>query len=180
MNYKYLILFPIPEPFNATLCALQDRISEYTTLQPPYRKLPPHITFHRPIDEIAEVIIKDLTRSMVLQLRQTRVTVSHLFPFGKEFIVLPIHSTARLATFWVGIINLLKGLPEYKHGPFEHDNTLHITLADQTSSVFNQTWNNISQIPIETMHIPVQKIELHRKPITGGFWERIEEFDIPA
>jgi len=179
MNYKYLILFPIPEPFNTELCVLMDEISTYTALPSPYKKLPPHVTFHRPLEGIDENLIKNLAQSMVLQIRQTRMTVSHLFPFGKQFIVLPVHATRRLATLWVGINTLLSSLPEYEHGEFDHDNTLHITIAEKTTVIFDSIWKKIEQITINSMTIPVEKIEIYRKPVLDGVWERILELTIP-
>ncbi len=179
MNYKYLILFPIPEPFNTKLRLLMDSISERTAVPPPYKKLPPHITFHRPIEGVEESTIKNLVESMTLQIHQTRITVNELFPFGKEFVVLPVHATRRLATLWVGINNLLSMLPEYEHGEFDHDNTLHITVAEKTSAIFDTVWKDIKQIAMEPMTIPVEAIEIHRKLIPIGSWEKIAEYTIP-
>jgi hypothetical protein len=116
---------------------------------------------------------------MVLQIRQTRITVSHLHHFGKEYIVMPVHATRSIATLWVGINQLLSSLPEYVHGKFDDDNTLHITVAEDFSDVFDEVWSKIKTIPIDEMNIPVQKLEIHRKLISGGTWEKCAEYDIP-
>ena len=179
MKYKYLIVFPIPEPFNAEICLLMDKVSKYTKIPPPYKKLGPHITFHRPIEEVDEETIKNLTKSMVLQIKQTRVSVSSFFPFGKQYVVLLAHATIRLATLWAGITKLVSCLPQYVHGEFDYDNTLHITIAEKTSGVFDSVWPKIKTLSIEPMTIPVERIVLYKKPTDGGVWEKVEEYTIP-
>lgn len=179
MKYKYLVSFVIPEPFNTELCVLMDQVSRHTKLPSPYKKLSPHVTFHRPIEEIDEAVIKNLVQSMTLQMHRTRITVSHLFPFGKQYIVLPVHATRRLAKLWVGINDLLSQLPEYEHGEFDHDNTLHITIAENTSRVFDDVWEDIRAISIKPMTISVEKIAVMRKSVTDGSWEELVRYDIP-
>ncbi len=175
--YKYLVLFAVPNPHLGELEELARKMAEKTGLPPP--SLGPHVTFHRPIKNIAEEKILDLTESMVLQVKRTRVTVSHLFPFGKQFIVLPVHATRVVADLWTGITNLLLRLPEYEHGPYDDDNTLHITVAEKTHRVFDRIWPEVQNMFRQEMNIPMETIEVHRKPQEGGKWERIALFQIP-
>lgn len=179
--YKYLILFPIPEPHSSDLRAFMDEIAELTKLPPPYKEIPPHITFHRPVREIDPEILRYLIRSSSLQIRKTRITVSGLFPFGKQYLVLPVHATLGLASFWVELNNLLSRLPRYVHGEFDTDNTLHITVARKVSDVFHNIWPKVCHIPVPRITAPVTHIELHRKELGGqyGVWEKIDSFMIP-
>lgn len=179
--YKYLILFPIPEPHRGDLCALMDEIAECTKLLPPYKNIPPHITFHRPISEIDLDSLVNIVRSSSLQIKKTRITVSGFFPFGKQYIVLPVHATLSLASLWVEMNNLLSRLPQYVHGEFDMDNTLHITVARKISEIFHNVWPQIRQIPIPDFTIPLTHIELYRKGTDGEhkMWEKVESFPIP-
>lgn len=178
MESKYLILFPAPKPYAGKLMDLMDTVALRTGLPTPHKKLPPHVTFHRPITGIAEEVILDLTKSVALRSRQTRVTVSHLFNFGKQYIVLPVHATRSVASFWVAITEVLAMRPEYRHGEFDHDNTLHITIAEKVAPVFDRTWPTVRNMFHEEMNIPMQSVELFRK-CSGSNWEKIENFPIP-
>lgn len=179
MQSKYLILFPVPEPESSRLISLMDKVASHTRLPAPHTKLPPHVTFHPPVVGIDERVILDLTRSVALQSRQTRMTVSHIDRFGKHFMVLPVHATLSLASFWVGLTQILAQRPEYQHGEFDHDNTLHITIAEKTSDMFDIAWPLVKNLFDEEMNIPVCSVALYRKPIEGGGWEKLEELAIP-
>jgi hypothetical protein len=176
---KYLVLFPIPEPFNGQICLLMEKVASITGTQPPFWQLTPHMTFHRPLAGIDEDVLKNLVASAVLQMRRTRITLSGLFPFGKQYIVLPAQATRSVASLWVEINNLLSRLPEYEHGPYDDDNTLHVTVASKTSAVFDRAWPAIQGIRVESMTIPLQTICVCKKPIEGGKWENVASFSIP-
>lgn len=180
-NYKFLVLFPIPEPHCSVLCRFMDEVAEHTKLPPPYIKIPPHITFHRPIAGIEQGALEDIVTSSSLQIKQTRITVSSLFPFGKQYMVLPVHATLGLVSLWVGLNNFLSRLPEYVHSEFDVDNTLHITIAGKTSAVFDDVWPAVNKLSVPNLTIPVKKIELHRKLIDRDdkLWERVASFSIP-
>lgn len=179
VRHKYLVLFPIPTPFRERIEEIMDALAWHSGIAPPHRKLCPHVTFHRPIVGIDEKTLVELVTSMVLQSKRTRITVSHLFPFGKHYIVLPVHATLSTALLWSGITSLLERIPEYEHGPYDRDNTLHITLAEKLTPVFDKVWPAVRNLSIEEMHIPLEKVELHRKPTEGGVWEPLFEFPIP-
>ncbi|HTH92877.1 MAG TPA: hypothetical protein VL576_00120 [Candidatus Paceibacterota bacterium] len=180
MKYKYIVIFPIPDPYLERIIEIMDIIALYTGIEPPYKRLVPHITFHRPIENIEEEVIKDFVKSMVLQMRRTRITISDLFPFGKQYIVFPVHATRAVAEFWVGINYLLSRLKEYVHGEFDHDNTLHISVAEKTSDVFDEVWPTIKKmVSFDPMNIPVGKIAIYRKPIDpseNGNWELVVHY----
>jgi 2'-5' RNA ligase len=177
MTYdKYLIALRIPEPGYTAIINLMDEVAEITGIEPPYKNIQPHVTFHRPIEHIIERKIIDLTRSMSLQVSQTRLTLSHLYNFGKEYAVLPVHATKGLADFWIGINKLLSLLPEYRHGKFDDDNTLHITIANNLSPVFDSVWPLIQDIRF-TLSIPVSTIDLLGAN-KGKAWNTIEEFHL--
>ncbi len=178
--YKYLVLFPIPDPFGGQLCKLQDEVAALTHISPPYFNLEPHVTFHRPLSGIGENVLKNLIRSATLQMRQTRITLHALYSFGKHYIVLPVQATRDVAALWVEINHLLARLPEYEHGQYDGDNTLHISIAAKTILVFDQTWPAIRKIQVEPMTIPLRTIALYRKLVEGGPWETVETFSIPA
>lgn len=181
MKYKYLIHFPIPEPYRSQIIAYMDHIEHLTGVPAPYHKLPPHMTFHRPIEGVSEERILSLTQSMVLQIPQTRIVTYSFFPFGKRYIVLPAHATRGVASLWVGITNLLSMLPEYKHGPYDSDNTLHITVADHMSEHFDRVWPLLQKEPQEIMEIPVQTVEVWKKGLDhdGEQWQKVIEYELP-
>lgn len=179
MAYKYMVLFPIRGTDGERILSLMDQVAELTGIVPPHYKLLPHVTFHRPIEGIDEQVLINLVRGMTLVVRQTRVRYNSLDAFGKHFVVLPVHGTRLLNTLWVGINSLLSKLPEYQHGPFDDDNTLHITVGAGLSDIFDDAWPRIRQIDIEGHTIPLDLVELHRKPVEGGRWELVEAFQIP-
>ncbi|MEK7646995.1 MAG: hypothetical protein AAB378_01300 [Patescibacteria group bacterium] len=175
---KYIVIFPVPEPVLSELNGFMDKIAEHTHILPPYKKMIPHVTFHRPIVGISEFKLKNLVESMALQMRQTRMTTCGFFPFGKQYIVLPIQATRGLATLWVGVNDLLARLPEYEHGEYDWDNTLHITVAEKTSVVFDEVWPKIKLIDIPTFTISVDRVDVWGKPLVGGFWKKIAYYSI--
>lgn len=178
--YKYIIAFPIDEePYLKTLRDLIDKVAKETGLPPIYEKMVPHITFHRPIENIDEEKIKNITKGAVLHIKQTRITVSSIYNFGKNYIVLPVHSTKTVASLWININSILSQLPEYEHDKYDGDNTLHISIAEKTSEVFDKCWKNIKNIEFEEMNIPVKKISIFRKNLSGGAWEILDEYEIP-
>jgi len=177
--YKHLVLFPVPNPFCGQICKIEDRIAHETGINPPYVKLPPHMTFHRPIAGLNERTLVNLIASATLQVRQTRITVSSLFPFGKHYIVMPEQSTRTVAALWNALNDLVSRLPEYEHGEYDGDNALHITVAEKTTPVFDRVWPTVRKIEIEPMTIPLREIALCRKPIEGGRWVKVASFPIP-
>jgi hypothetical protein len=182
MLYKYIVLFTVDAGYRSTICRLMDAVAKYTGIAPPYVKLPAHITFHRPIVGIDEETLECLVQSMALQIHQTRIRLGQLDHFGKQFIVLPVIGTRRLNAFWVGINDLLSRLPSYEHGPFDEDNTLHVTIAEKTSHVFDKVWPLITDLRIEPTDIPVRHVEVWRKPLYDieGRWEILRSFPLAA
>lgn len=178
MDHRYLILFPVPRSVRTQLIDLMNEIGKATRLRPPYKNLPPHVTFHRPITGINEKKIIDVVRSASLQIEPTRISVSGIHNFGKQYMVLPVHATLSVARLWVRVNDLLSCLPNYEHGKFDNDNTLHITVAGGTSAVFDEAWPKVKQLPIPQLHIPVERMEIYKSPIGRHFWRRVEKFEI--
>ncbi len=177
MKYKYLILFPIPKPYLKQIMDLMDIVALYTGTEPPYKNLIPHITFHRPIEGIEPEEIEDIVQSIVLQGKQTRIRINSIDSFGKEFIVIPAHGTVTVSELWIGILQTLRQHPQYFHGAFDNDNTLHITLAEKTSAVFDAIWSKICFLLTRGINIPLKKIAIYRKPIEQqGRWEVFKEY----
>ncbi len=181
MKYKYIVLFPVPVPYRRRIEELMNIAAVYTGIPPPSTKLRPHITFHRPIEGIDEEKLKHLVQSMVLQISKSRVTASGIYHFGKEYIVLPVHATIEVAYLWVGLMKLLSSLPEYRHGPFDYDNTLHVTIAEKTTAVFDTVYPRLHGAPFDAMTIPVTTLEIHRKVIgtEDAAYEKFMEYKIP-
>jgi 2'-5' RNA ligase len=175
---KYFILFPVPEPWLTKICGLIDKVVIHTGGGPLYEKLIPHMTFHRPVTGIDEEVMKNLVHSIALQMHQTTISVDYISSFGKEYIVLPVQATMGAASIRVGIHNILSKVPEYGHDPYDAQNTLHITLAEHTTPIFDAVWPKVLELPIESMSIPVEVISLYGKP-EGGKWIEIVSYPIP-
>jgi 2'-5' RNA ligase len=181
MDYKYLVLFPIRGAQGAHLVQVMDRMAELTGLPAPHTQLPPHVTFHKPIAGINEETVLNLVQSVALQTKQTRLTYeAHPFFFGKQYVVVRINPTIELASFWSEVSNLITKVPEYEHGPFDRDNTLHITLARKTSSVFDKVWGELSAMVLTPEEVTFDSVDLYRKPLTGGAWEQVQSLPIPT
>ncbi|MDO8231635.1 MAG: hypothetical protein Q7T37_00285 [bacterium] len=179
-QYKYVVLFPIPEPDSGHIRTIMDDIASITGIKPPHHKLPPHVTFHKPLTGIKEDLLENLVMSMVLQMKPTRLVLHDLFPFGKEFIVLPVQATRCAAQLWVGIDANLSRLPKYEHGKYDGDNTLHVTVAEETSLVFDRVWKTVKRkVRVTPMEVLLDKICLYRKPIEGGVWDLVRSFPFP-
>jgi hypothetical protein len=58
MKYKYLVLFPIPEPYYIQIKEVMIKVERCNTVRCPIFLKQPHITFHRPIEGIDETVIK--------------------------------------------------------------------------------------------------------------------------
>lgn len=174
---KFVVIFPIPEPYHAQLILLMDRVAAITGLPPPHHNLPPHVTFHRPLEGLDKDDVYSRVRSAILKIRQTRITVHSLYPFGKHYIVLPVHATLTTSILWVSIAELLGILPEYRHEKYDGDNTLHISVATKTTDVFDHAWPRIARIPMESMTIPLTALSIYRKGLGGG-WAPWQSFAI--
>lgn len=175
---KYLVLFPLPKPYVDTVRVFMDRIAVHTKLPPPYLSLPPHVTFHRPIVGIREEEIRHAVATATHRTHRTHMTVGSLFPFGKHYLVMPVHATRALSSFWVGLNNIFMYTPEYECGAYDDENTLHITVAKKTSDVFDDAWPNIARIPVPIMTVPVAQVALYQKSIHDGTWRVLETFSI--
>lgn len=180
MNNEYLILFLIPDPFCIRLCRLMDDIASITRIDPPYRSLPPHVSFHRPLMGIDETALKELLRNIVPQMKQARITLHGVSPFKKQSIILPGQATRGANSIWTGIAAILSALPKYNPGEYDNDRPLHVTVAEKTSCIFDRAWPNIRNIKVELMHIPLQRIALYRKSIEEDKWKQIANFPIPV
>jgi 2'-5' RNA ligase len=181
MDYKHLVLFPIKGEPGEKLIQVMDRMAELTGLPAPHEQLPPHVTFHKPIAGIEEQTVLNLVQSIALQTRQTRVTYeAHPFFLGKHYVVVRINPTIELASFWGEVSNLLSREPEYEHGPYDRDNTLHITLARKTTNVFDRIWGELNTWVLTPDEIVFDAVALYRKPLTGGPWEQVTSVPIPT
>jgi 2'-5' RNA ligase len=179
MTEKYIIAYTIPHKHQGAIHELMDTIAIHTKLPSPYLSMPAHITFHRPIVGISEEKICKLVQSMVLQMKKTTVTLSGIYSFGKHYMVLTVHATYQLATFWVGMKTLLSILPEYEHGEFDMENTLHITLAKKTSQVFDTAWPEVQKIVFDPIDVDIEHIDIYQK-INDERWDRIARYSIAA
>ncbi len=183
-NYKYLIIFPIPSRESKLLCDMMDKIARLTKpsppyISPPYERLSPYVTFHRPISGINEDVLKNILQSAILQIKVTRIRLNGLDCFGKQYIVAPVQATASVAHLWIALLQLLQRIPEYKHEKFDHDNTLHVTMAEKIFTVFDKIWPKVRRFKFDAMDIIFDKMELWRKSVTGGSWEKVETFCLP-
>ncbi len=179
-GYEYLVLFPIPEPYKSEIEELMRKVEEYTLLPAPSKKLCPHVTFYRNFEYVKVTHVIHRVQKAVLQSRKTRVTVDHISSFNRQYIVLPVHTTLSNAFLWTGINELLGMNPASpKYMETYYDNTLHITIAEKTSKVFDRAWPLIKQLEVKRMDIPLEKIALYKRSDEGGEWKMIAEFPLP-
>ena len=178
MDFKHIVLFPLRDELGERILNYMDQVAAYTRLDPPHRKLLPHVTFHRPIEGINESRLVNLVAGMATMTHVTRMRYAGLDSFGMNYIVLPIQATQAVAALWAAITTLLSTFPEYEHGPYDHDNTLQISLAGGTHKVFSRAWPHISRMHVEPRDIVVDCLEIHRKPVEGGAWEFLQRFDL--
>lgn len=175
---KHIVLFPIPPQWRWVFTLVMFEIENITGIPAPCRKLIPHVSMHRPLHGIDEEVLLNLVRSMALQIRRTRITMNSLYPFGKEYVVMPVQATRNVAALWVGLGDLLARLPEFVHGPYDGDNTLLLTVADGLSHVFDSAWPKIRQMQFESVTVPLENIALYRKPDGGTRWEEVAKFHL--
>ena len=177
--FKYLVALPVPAPFDDDIVSLMVRVAAVTELNPPC-KLPPHVSFLKPLINIEERVLGNLVWSAVLSMRETRMTVSSFFNFGTHYFVLPVQVPLRAAALWIWMSKRIVLLPEYKYGPYDWDNTPHITVATNTTPVFEQSWPIVRRMEFEPITFPVTEVALYRKPVDGGNWELVKTFSIPS
>lgn len=178
---KYIIAFLLPHEYDQRIRVLMEEIARISDTEPLYNHMVPHITLHRPIAGISYEKILNLAKSVVLRLRASRIRISGVDCFGEKYIVLPVQLTQTTAAMWVGVHDLLSQVPEYGHGDFDHDNTLHITLAKDLKSKFSETWENIilQKQFTESFDIPITHIGIYGKNQTTGDWELVESLELP-
>lgn len=178
IQYKHIVIFALTGELLDRIKNYMDWIATYTKVAPPHLKLVPHVTFHRPIAGIDEQRLVKTVSGMTDLMYQTRMRYSGLDCFGKNFIVLPIHATQPAAALWASITTLVSTFPGYAHGPYDHDNTLHVSLAGGICKTFDAAWPHIKKIEVEPRDILVDSLEIHRKPIEGGSWELLQAFPL--
>lgn len=178
---KYMILFPIEGQPGKAICTMMDNISVFTEKPQPYLKLITHMTFHRPIKGVDEKKLIDIATSAAKRLKKTRITVSGLYHFGKKYIVLPVHATLVVAMVWADLFKEVSQLPEYEHSPYDHDNTLHVTIGDDLVDVFDNVWKPIQEnCIIDAMDITVDKIDVWSKSNRkDSKWRRVKSIKLP-
>lgn len=180
-KYKYIASIPITGEPCERVINYMDQIATYTKVPPPHIKMAPHVTLHRPIAGISKTDLAKLVDGLSqLVFKKARIRYSGMDCFGTNFIVLPIHASRTVAEIWTDMNEQLRRFAEYEHGPFDHDNTLHVSLAGGIHQVFARSWPSIEKMKmsIEPRDINVEYLELHRKPLEGGSWEQIERFTL--
>lgn len=179
-NYKkYIIALSFSDEYDKKLRILMDNVSLITNTPPLYNHMIPHVTLHRPLSGINYEKIINLAQSIALRLHKSRIRVGGIEHFGKKYIVLPVHATYTIASLWSGIHELLSQVPEYEHGPFDHDNTLHITLAKDTEEIFDQSWNTLREKCFtESFDIPVDRVSVYGK-LSSGDWGVVQHISLP-
>lgn len=176
---KYIIAFSFEKVYDTKLREFMDTVARITNMDALYHHMVPHITLHRPLVGIEYTKVSNLATSIALRLHKSRIRIGGIEHFGKKYIVLPVHATYVIASLWSGIHDLLSQVPEYEHGPFDHDNTLHITLAKDTEQVFDAVWDTIRQkVVFDSFDIPIGAVAIYGKNQVGN-WDLIEEIPLP-
>jgi 2'-5' RNA ligase len=175
--YRYIILFPLSADADRNVRSIMDMISEHTYTSPPYSKLPPHITFHKPIRGIRESTICAITETMAREMKCTDVVLGRIAHFSKHYIVLPVHTTLSLAHFWTGVSIQFSQLPEYEKDAYEENNSLHIALAKKTTKIFDTVWPHVKDIELD-LTCTLSMLEIWRKPIHGVGWEKFKQYQL--
>lgn len=142
---KYIIVFLLPEWYQKKVEKIMDTMSQQTRQKPLYEKMIPHISIHRPIKGLNFEKVKNLAQSIVLRTHKSRIRVGGIDHFGKKYIIAPVLATKKVAEIWTGIHELFSQVPEYEHGPFDYDNTLHITYAEDMVDIFDTHWPYIKK-----------------------------------
>ncbi len=178
--FQFHVRIPILDQEAYTqICLLQDQVAHFTGLNQPYIKDSPYFTCIQPIQEIDESTVKKILACAVPQMRQTKITLHALFSFGKHFIVLPALATQGVIPILKGIGGIASCLPEVQRGVYFRENILHVTIAEKTASVHGQAWSDVQKIIFPPMVIPITTVDLCRKLVTGGRWEKVASFSIP-
>ncbi|MCL4403886.1 hypothetical protein M1432_00860 [Patescibacteria group bacterium] len=174
-EYKYLITLPVEGHEANILLGIMDAIANVTGLPAPYSTgLGPHLTFHRPIQGLPEKRLIALVHDAARRMKPSVARASTLYPFGKQYVVMPVYATRTLAKTWLTMTDIVFSLPEYIPGTYDDDNMLHITLARHTSRVFDTAWPLIRKMYVPSLSIPLRRIEVYRKPVSQyGKWERV-------
>ena len=167
---KFIIIFPILGTVGDSIKNKMDIVASTIGFdtEPLYKKMLPHISLHRPIDTISLEKLKNSVTSIALRLHKTRIRIGGIDHFGSEYVVLPVQATKTAASLWSGIHELVSQFPEYEHGPFDHDNTLHITIAEGFSKYFDSYWSSIKKFcSIEPIDVTIDTIAIYGKSKTG-------------
>lgn len=178
--YSYLVLSPIPEPHRSSIEKIMDEISGYAGRAPLYTHIIPHITFHRPFEGVSEEKICASVERAASEAHKATFTLGNPLPFGKHYVVLPVHVSLGLASLWVLVNRHLADLPAYKRGQYDFENTLHVTLAEKTAPVFDVLWKKVRNISIPEMKIRVDTLAVYRKPIAArdAEWKECASYSI--
>lgn len=175
---KFIIIFPLPDHYDHKIRSHMDMLAQETHEHPLYLKMIPHISLHRPLVNISFEKVKNLTESIALKLHKGRIRIGGVDHFGKEYIVVPVHATRTIASLWSTVHETFSQLPEYEHGPFDHDNTLHITLAENFSHFYDQYWEKIkASCGVDAEDVEIDRIAVYGKSDEG--WEKVYEKHLP-
>lgn len=175
---KHLIVFPVPPPYGHRLKHLMDEVAKVTGIYPPHWRLPPHITICKPQSGLDERALKSILYNETRLATQAQVTITGLFPFKKHYVVCNVHTTQTIAQLWAGITSRVSLLSGYKRDEHEGKNTLHITIAERTSRVFDRAWPTLCKMHVKPMTVPLEQVILYKQ--RESRWEIQEIFNLPA
>lgn len=138
-------------------------VERHTGIQPPCVLMAPHITLQRPFNHVTPETATRHLETVAGKAKAGIVRTCGIWNFGKQFIVLPLRPTRPIASLWVHIGATIESLRGFKPDEYADLDTLHITLAQDTSSIFHLAWPHLKDMRPKEMEIPISCIELWRK-----------------
>ncbi len=171
---RYIFALNVPEPASGKIRALMDRVAKITGLEAPYRTRPPYITLFPPV-EAEEEDIQRIAKHLARNLPPMSFTTDEIHPFGKKYLSLQPKVPLALAEQWISACKIIREVPGYVRGRYEGENTLHITLARHTSSIFDKAYPRIKRLRVEPIEFIATLLVVYKEDQDGN-WKCVGSF----
>lgn len=168
--YKYLFAYEVPEPLASLLKQLMEAVAKITGLPSLSRKLPLHISLHRPFSTQNEGDVLRVRNGTVHRMEPVTARCVGLTPFGRKYLAALLVPDFALAKYWVELHEVLSRFPEYDPGVYHGRNFLHVTVGEDLHAYSESTWNTLQKLSIEPCEVNLDTVVLYRKEEGQGAW----------
>ncbi len=176
---QFAITSPIGVPQRHLLFYQQKKASKITKLSPPKNSIfilyvQP---FYYPKDKISE--LDNLLERMAQRMRKTSVFTDKIFHMKGNYVALLIFEYL-CSGINSGLSFIRPCIGQYKNSTDESvEQNPHILMAKKIFEIFDEVWEELQQMKLSRIEIPVKVLQLRYKLKPGDKWKVFKEYSLP-